>query len=209
MTLVKKFRMAVDPGISGGIAWRAETQDGTVITDVSPMPETEKDMAIYIGRLAHRFKDCKDRMCHIEKVNAFPTAYPDKSFEHRMLVEKLDRFSQSGNIDSQYQYALEEGVKKLKNYNIVNRGAKSTWTFAMAYAQVRMCLICYNIPFDEITPKAWQKLVGHTGQKDYQKNKRALKAKAQQLYPRVKGVTLKTCDALLILHATHNISIQK
>jgi hypothetical protein len=52
-----------------------------------------------------------------------------------------------------------------------------------------------------VTPQKWQKALGLGAKKDYDnKWKHHLKEKAQQLYPRVGGITLKTADALLILH---------
>lgn len=69
------------------------------------------------------------------------------------------------------------------------------------YGGVRMALIGNDITFVEETPQKWQKAVGvpSDGTKGHA-HKVRLKARAQQLYPEVKGITLKTCDALLIAH---------
>ncbi len=63
------------------------------------------------------------------------------------------------------------------------------------------CLTAAGIPYEEITPQRWQKALGvstrkHNESKGQFKNR--LKAKAQQLFPDVKIITLATCDALLI-----------
>ena len=56
-----------------------------------------------------------------------------------------------------------------------------------------------RMPFIPVTGQSWQKKQGlHIKGEDYQKRKRRLKEAAQVLYPEQK-VTLKNCDALLIL----------
>ncbi len=59
-----------------------------------------------------------------------------------------------------------------------------------------------------IQPQAWQKPLGlgtRSACKDSGQWKNKLKGKAQQLFPSTDGITLKTCDALLILHHANNL----
>ena len=74
--------------------------------------------------------------------------------------------------------------------------------FGTSYGGLRMALIAAEIPFEEITPQAWQKASGifprkSRGGETKTQWKNRLKSKAQQLFPLVK-VTLPTADALLI-----------
>lgn len=72
--------------------------------------------------------------------------------------------------------------------------------FGMSYGGLRMALVAAGIPFDEVTPQAWQKALGISSRGKTETRgmfKNRLKAKAQQLFPSVK-VTLATADALLL-----------
>lgn len=98
------------------------------------------------------------------------------------------------------------------------------FSFGASYGGLRMALIAAGIPFEEVTPQAWQKGLGipprkpHTGKRKVKitkgKNKgkwreekfggetdgqfkNRLKARAQQLFPE-NEVTLAIADALLI-----------
>lgn len=59
-----------------------------------------------------------------------------------------------------------------------------------------------SIPIHRVIPRAWQSVlgIGTRGTLDSIGWKRKLKNKAQELYPQVDGLTLKTSDALLIMH---------
>ncbi len=74
--------------------------------------------------------------------------------------------------------------------------------FGMGYGGLRMALLACGIPFTAVTPAVWQKRleIPKRGTKESKTEfKNRLKAKAQQLFPRdLKGITLKTCDALLL-----------
>ena len=68
--------------------------------------------------------------------------------------------------------------------------------------RVEAAAYAYGYALHRASPKAWQAPLGLGGKascKDYSEWKRKLKAKAQELYPHL-DVTLKNCDALLILH---------
>ncbi len=80
------------------------------------------------------------------------------------------------------------------------QGVASTFKFGMGYGRLRMALHAASIKFEETLPQVWQKALGisarkKTGTRTEWKNR--LKAKAQQLFPRV-NITLKTADAVLI-----------
>ena len=92
-------------------------------------------------------------------------------------------------------YAVIEKV-----HSMPNQGVSSTFKFGCGYGGLRMALIAAGIPFEEVTPQAWQKAMGiprreKTESKTQWKNR--LRSIAQQLFPSEK-VTLKTSDALLI-----------
>ncbi len=87
-----------------------------------------------------------------------------------------------------------------KVHAMPKQGVSSTFKFGTGYGGLRMALIAAGIPFDEVTPRTWQKALGVVARKKTEtitQFKNRLKAKAQQLFPSVK-VTLKTADALLI-----------
>jgi hypothetical protein len=73
------------------------------------------------------------------------------------------------------------------------------FSFGEGYGFIKGVLMTQCIPLELVTPQKWQKALS-IAEKDKAERKRRLKAKAQQLYPMVDGITLKTCDALLILH---------
>jgi len=88
--------------------------------------------------------------------------------------------------------------KVIKCYieKVASRPAQSsvaTFTFGMNYGMLRALLVAFKIPFDEVTPKKWQKLLGCLSGGD----KNVTKAKAQQLFPEIK-VTHAIADSLLI-----------
>jgi len=68
--------------------------------------------------------------------------------------------------------------------------------------RVEAAAYAYGYALHRAAPKVWQAPLGLGGKascKDHAEWKRKLKAKAQELYPHL-DVTLKNCDALLILH---------
>lgn len=87
-----------------------------------------------------------------------------------------------------------------KVHAMPGNGVSGMFKFGMGYGGLRMALVAASIPFEDVTPQAWQKAMGvvqrgKTETKTQFKNR--LKAKAQQLFPD-KEVTLSTADALLI-----------
>ncbi len=99
------------------------------------------------------------------------------------------------------------------------QGAVGAFTFGQGYGFIRGILIALKIPFEEVRSAKWQPEFIPKGspppkpksdatkeqfnlwykqvEQAKRERKRALLAKAQQLFPGVK-LTLKTCDALLI-----------
>lgn len=78
-------------------------------------------------------------------------------------------------------------------------GVKSAGTFMQGYGALRMGLTAARIPFDDVTPQAWQKSLGvlQRGVEFGKKDKNLTKRKAQALFPGEK-VTHAIADALLI-----------
>lgn len=100
------------------------------------------------------------------------------------------------------QYCRVATIEKV--HSMPGQGVSSTFKFGMGYGGLRMALIGNQIPFDEITPRAWQKFLGITSRAKTESKtefKNRLKAKAQQLFPSVK-ITLAVSDALLIAEYT-------
>lgn len=85
-------------------------------------------------------------------------------------------------------------------HSMPGQGVASSFKFGRGYGGLRMALIAANIPFEEVTPQRWQKGLAIPARKKTESKtqfKNRLKAKAQQLFPKV-PVTLATADALLI-----------
>lgn len=98
-------------------------------------------------------------------------------------------------LDPQQTVAVIEKV-----HSMPKQGVASTFKFGMGYGGLRMALIAAGIPFEDVTPRVWQKALSILSRKVTETKtqfKNRLKAKAQQLFPSIK-VTLKTADALLI-----------
>lgn len=88
-----------------------------------------------------------------------------------------------------------------KVHSFPGQGVASTFKFGMGFGALRMALTAAMIPYEEVDPRRWQKALGIPPRKKDEDNKRfklRLKAFAQRLFPRVEGITLETCDALLI-----------
>lgn len=87
-----------------------------------------------------------------------------------------------------------------KVHSMPKQGVSSTFKFGVSYGGLRMALVGIGVPFEEVTPQVWQKALSIPRRKKTETTaqwKNRLKAKAQQLFPRVE-ITPKTADALLI-----------
>lgn len=78
-------------------------------------------------------------------------------------------------------------------HSMPKQGVASSFKFGMSYGFLRGCLTTVGIPFEDLTPQKWQKLMGCMTKGD----KNISKARAQQLFPRLK-ITHAIADALLI-----------
>ena len=81
------------------------------------------------------------------------------------------------------------------------QSSKATATFAGHCGHLDMALLALGIPTNTVTPNKWEKSyqLGSSRGKSKTEWKNVLKAKAQQLFPKLgKKVTLATCDALLL-----------
>lgn len=78
-------------------------------------------------------------------------------------------------------------------HSMPKQGVVSSFTFGRNYGSLRMALIGWNVPFEEVTPQRWMKALGCLTGGD----KHISKARAQQMFPTVK-VTNATADALLL-----------
>lgn len=116
-------------------------------------------------------------------------AYPMPSTER-------DVFEMLALTETANRMCLIEGV-----HSFPKQGVASSFKFGRNYGFLRGCLIALGIPFEEVSPQRWQKLLGIPSRGKQETKaafKQRLKAKAQQLFPEV-SVTLKTADALLIM----------
>jgi hypothetical protein len=117
-----------------------------------------------------------------------------------------------------YQFLCGVGATSLQENNAINvvavlekvsaspqMGTVSAFTFGRGIGVLRMALIAAEIPFDEVTPGSWQKVMGirqQTGKttlgSTHKKDKNIAKRRAQELFPGIARITHATADALLI-----------
>lgn len=107
-------------------------------------------------------------------------------------------------LNSVYEKAETEGCPIVCYMEQVGHGmpgqsSKATATFARHCGHLDMALLALGIPTNTITPNKWEKSYQLGKNSDYSKTewKNRLKAKAQQMFPKVK-MTLAICDALLL-----------
>jgi hypothetical protein len=72
-------------------------------------------------------------------------------------------------------------------------GVASAFKFGQGYGALKMALVAVGIPFDEVTPQKWQKVMQCRSGGD----KNVTKKRAQELFPSCK-MTHALADALLI-----------
>jgi hypothetical protein len=101
-----------------------------------------------------------------------------------------------------YDYDSHAMIEQVGGYVGGSGGniGSAMFQFGQSYGGLRMALVAAAIPFEAVTPGNWQGMLkipkkGKTESKTQWKNR--LKARAQQLFPKV-SVTLATADALLI-----------
>lgn len=136
----------------------------------------ESRLYVSVAKMADTERDIYD---HLKMLR-------DNYFCCRAVIEKVGGFIQGKS-------GTEEKSKNMAS-------GHTMFTFGSNYGALRMALIALEIPFEAIAPMTWQKGLGIPSRKKTESKtefKNRLKAKAQELYPKVK-VTLKTCDALLL-----------
>lgn len=81
-------------------------------------------------------------------------------------------------------------------------GVSSSFKFGCGYGRLRMALVAAGIPFDEVTPQRWQKLLGCQSRGD----KNVTKKRAQDLFPSLR-ITHAVADALLLAEYCRRIKL--
>ena len=80
-----------------------------------------------------------------------------------------------------------------------NNASRAAFNYGVNYGQWLGVLASHEITPEFILPNQWMKFYNMKKGMEYQDRKRWLKAKAQELYPKLK-VTLVNADAILIAH---------
>lgn len=93
-------------------------------------------------------------------------------------------------------------------HSFPGQGVASSFKFGQGYGFLRGLITALGVRVEHVSPQKWQKYYGlkprsqcpgSTDSERARHHKHLLKAKAQQLFPKL-DVTLATCDALLIAH---------
>jgi len=162
--------IGIDPGISGGIAW---IETFNAVPEIHPttvqafkMPSTESDIASLLCSIFDGLSNWSSQgFAYLEKAHAYPGGTKLISCPKCRTVMKTR----------------------------VSQGIASTWKFSQNYGTIRGILTALHIPFETISPMAWQ-----TGMKCRTGgDKNISKRRAQQLFPDLK-ITHAKADALLI-----------
>ena len=77
---------------------------------------------------------------------------------------------------------------------------RAAFTYGVNYGQWLGIAASHEIKMNTIIPSEWIHAIGCPKSLKRDVRKRWLKAKAKELYPDIKRVTLKTSDAILIVH---------
>lgn len=161
--------LAIDPGASGGMAWH---DTATRKTTCRPMPDTEGDILSCLSELAALSGD--EPTCYLEEVGGFTGAPTPGS--------AMFNFGEG--------YGFIRGVLMALRYR-VEMVRPQKWQAAMGIGNASSLR---PEGFKDMSPER-QKAAKAAAKTEW---KRKLKSHAERLYPNQK-VTLKTCDALLIL----------
>jgi hypothetical protein len=177
-----KTLIAIDPGASGGIAVQQDTS-----TAVFAMPETRGDaIALFLGIV----KDPSNTEAYIEKISGFiPDGGASQMFEFGKSVERMGCILETIGVRI-IEVTPQSWMKSLSlgkmDKSPIPRPPKGMFGPALSIWKQQHA--------EEIkSAKA-----ANARLKTEWKNK--LKAEAQRRFPSIK-VTLKNCDALLILEA--------
>ena len=112
-------------------------------------------------------------------------------------------------LKSEAMNAYSEGCKpecvleRVGGFAGKGQPGSAMFTFGRGVGVIVGLLLAYQIPFREVRPQDWQKAVGAgtTSGRSKAQWKRHLCDLARKRFPTTKGITLKTCDALLMLAA--------
>ena len=94
-------------------------------------------------------------------------------------------------------------VEKVTGYIGRAHPASRMFNFGVNFGVILGALHGMGSEVDLIRPQEWQKPLGLPKAEDKMEHKRALKREADKLFPNLK-LTMKTCDAALILHYALN-----
>jgi crossover junction endodeoxyribonuclease RuvC len=126
---------------------------------------------------------------------AFVTA-DGKAWFHKMPETDSDVLD---ILDSANEYEKRALLEKV--HAMPKQGVTSSFTFGVGYGALGMALLASRIPFERVTPQAWQKAMGCLTGGD----KNVSKRKAQELFPTLK-ITHAVADALLIAEYARRVS---
>lgn len=110
------------------------------------------------------------------------------------FVHHMRELSNNPDID-----LIESAVEKVPPF--VGKAIPSSSSFKLGYNYGFLVgvLRALQVPVTLIKPQEWQKGLGGLQGLTSQKRKKALRDHADRFFPQVKGLTLKTADAVLIL----------
>lgn len=133
----------------------------------------------------------------------FAVRYPDGKIELMAMPEHdVDRIDFIKTLKARSLLEpspIESVMEKVGGFVRGNPAPGSAmFNFGHGVGVLRGAILTLEIPLREVTPQNWQAGLGIGKHATKPQHKRALKAKAQELYPDL-NPTLKTCDALLIL----------
>lgn len=101
-------------------------------------------------------------------------------------------------------WRMEAVVERVGGFAGKRQPGAAMFTFGRGVGVLVGLLLAHRIPFSEVRPQEWQKAIGAGTSNGRGKTewKRHLLDLALKRHPTVAGLTLKTCDALLLLDAT-------
>lgn len=172
---MRKFLIGVDPGASGGIAW---IENG--LAKCRPAPETDEEL---LSLLREALRACASE----EKSHA--------------VIELVGGYVKPPRIVTQPGTPLDPEEKiKIEG----GQPGSAMFRFGESAGLVRGMLLALGVTCELVAPRAWLKAFALQKSRDMTKGewKNVLKARAEREFPqtgRRDRVTLKTCDALLIL----------
>ncbi len=180
-----KTIIAVDPGVHGGLAWKF----GKEALGVRPIPEHRSDLIALLRQLVG--KDPENCVAYVEQVAAYiPDSGASMMFEFGVQSERPTCILECLNVRivmmPPKRWQKELGLERDKRAPVpkppdhLDKFNKTQWNREHA---------------EEIKGIKSQ---NSKAQRDW---KKFLRDEAQRRFPTMRGITLGTCDALLILDA--------